>query len=81
MKIKTNSYGRNAEGEVSSWVDAALSDARQDGTAERAQEVANACAEAIGRLVSVLAEKGALTAPEVYRVAKGYHNDGATFEA
>lgn len=81
MRIKTNTYGWNADGEVSSWVDAALTDTLRDGAAERAQEVANACAEAIGRLVAVLAEKGGLTAPEVYRIAKGYHNDSATFDA
>ncbi len=81
MKIKTNSYGWNSEGEVSSWVDATLSDARSDGIAERAQQVADACAEAMGRLVAVLAEKGILTAPEVYHVAKGYHNGSATFDA
>lgn len=81
MKIKTNRCGWNAEGEISSWVDAALCDAMNDGVAERAQEVANACAEAIGRLVAALAEKGVLTAPDVYRIAKGYHNDSATFEA
>lgn len=81
MKIKTNTYGRNTGYEVESWVDSVLSDARHDGSAERAQDVAYGCAAAIGRLVAVLAEKGILTAPEVHRVAMGYHDDSATFDA
>jgi|LakMenE01Jun11ns_1017448.scaffolds.fasta_scaffold8342023_1 hypothetical protein len=80
MKIKTNQYGWNSEGKVSTWVDNEISDVRNDGELERARAIAVACSEAFGRLVEVLAEKGVLSAPEVYRVAKGYHNDSATFE-
>jgi len=85
MQILPNYKGRpnDGGGEVSTWVDGVLSrgGGLDSDISDNAQMVANQCSEAIGRLIAVLAERGALTAPEVYRIARGWHNDAATFEA
>ena len=77
--IKDVGYGRT-DLAVEVWVDYALTYTHRDGATERAQETANNCTGAIARLVTLLAEKGVLTAPEVHYVAKGYHDSDVVFE-
>lgn len=85
MKInsghKVVGWARVQDGEIGEWIHRCLCDVGTDSAdAESAFAVAISCAEAMGRLVAILAEKQMVTAPEVYHIGRGYNNDAATFD-
>lgn len=56
MKIKPSSRRQSGEN-ITSWVETALTNTRREDPADRAKEIADSCAEALARLVEILASK------------------------
>lgn len=63
---------------VENYVSASLEDRESDGATERAQGTASETADALGRLVQLLASRGQLTAAEVAHIA-GASTDEVSF--
>lgn len=77
MKIRYTNWRRTVEvADVKDYVARQLTDTHADGTVERIGDVARQSAEAVGRLVELLADRGLLSAQDIVHLADDYVRDG-----
>lgn len=67
--------GKMEPRDVEAYVASEVRQVNSSGLAEQADEIARRGAEALGRLVQVLADNGQLTPAQITYIAEGWQND------
>ena len=75
MKMQVADFFDGVNDDVWSWVASEITWVERGGQLANVTATTNNCAEAIGRLIEILASKGQLSASEVHYVARGYPSD------